>query len=80
MVQQALDRLIAGRTTLVIAHRLSTVRNAHRIVVMEAGRIVQVGTHGDLLRQGGLYQRLYEMQFAREEEAPLPEPVAQAAR
>jgi subfamily B ATP-binding cassette protein MsbA len=80
MVQQALDRLIAGRTTLVIAHRLSTVRNAHRIVVIEAGRIVQVGTHGDLLRQGGLYQRLYEMQFAREEEAPLPEPVAQAAR
>jgi len=81
-VQQALDILIKGRTTLVIAHRLSTVRNAHRLVVMAAGRIVETGAHEELLRRGGLYQRLYEMQFAREEEAPTisPEPVAQAGR
>jgi len=66
-VQQALDRLIQGRTTLVIAHRLSTVRNAHRIIVMEEGRIVESGAHADLLAAGGLYRRLYEMQFAGEE-------------
>jgi subfamily B ATP-binding cassette protein MsbA len=68
-VQQALDRLIIGRTTLVIAHRLSTVRNADRIIAMEDGRIVEIGSHAELLAAGGLYRRLYEMQFAREEEA-----------
>ena len=67
-VQQALDRLIAGRTTLVIAHRLSTVRNAQRIVVLEEGRVVESGQHADLLAAGGLYRRLYEIQFAREED------------
>jgi subfamily B ATP-binding cassette protein MsbA len=71
-VQQALDRLITGRTTLVIAHRLSTVRGAHRIVVLDAGRIVETGAHTDLLSQDGLYRRLYEMQFAHEEEQPAP--------
>jgi subfamily B ATP-binding cassette protein MsbA len=68
-VQQALDRLIKGRTTLVIAHRLSTVRGADRILVLADGRIVETGAHAELLRQNGLYHRLYEMQFAREETA-----------
>ncbi|MGP8049401.1 MAG: lipid A export permease/ATP-binding protein MsbA [Desulfobaccales bacterium] len=78
-VQQALDRLIAGRTTLVIAHRLSTVRNAQRIVVLEEGRVVQSGRHADLLAAGGLYRRLYEMQFAREEDKE-PAPLVDEAR
>ncbi|MEW6707152.1 MAG: lipid A export permease/ATP-binding protein MsbA [Pseudomonadota bacterium] len=63
MVQQALDRLMQGRTTLVIAHRLSTIERADRIVAMEAGRVVEQGTHAQLLAQGGLYARLHAMQF-----------------
>jgi subfamily B ATP-binding cassette protein MsbA len=59
---------MAGRTTLVIAHRLSTVRNAQRIVVLEDGRVVESGRHADLLAAGGPYRRLYEMQFARKED------------
>jgi len=66
-VQQALDCLIKGRTTLVIAHRLSTVRNADRIIVLADGRIVETGSHPELLQQNGLYRRLYEMQFRKEE-------------
>jgi len=62
IVQGALDRLIAGRTVLVIAHRLSTVRSAHRIVVIDECRIIEQGSHEALLKQGGLYKRLYEMQ------------------
>jgi subfamily B ATP-binding cassette protein MsbA len=67
-VQQALDRLIFGRTTLVIAHRLSTVRHAHRLVVMDGGHIVEMGPHEELLKVDGLYKRLYDMQFAWEED------------
>ncbi|MFD1913172.1 ABC transporter ATP-binding protein [Halodurantibacterium flavum] len=66
LVQAALDRLSVGRTTLVIAHRLSTVRDAHKIVVMERGAVVQQGTHGDLIRQGGLYADLHRLQFKTE--------------
>jgi len=66
-VQQALDRLIKGRTTLVIAHRLSTVRNADRIIVLADGRIAEAGSHPELMQQDGLYKRLYEMQFREEE-------------
>jgi ATP-binding cassette subfamily B protein len=62
-VQQALDRLMKGRTTLVIAHRLATVQKADRIVVVDNGRVVDSGRHGDLVRRGGLYARLAELQF-----------------
>ncbi|MGJ8610161.1 MAG: ABC transporter ATP-binding protein [Octadecabacter sp.] len=63
IVQSALDRLAEGRTTLVIAHRLSTIQNAQKIVVMDQGRVVDQGTHTDLLARGGLYADLYRLQF-----------------
>lgn len=63
MVQQALTNLMRNRTTFVIAHRLSTIMNANRIVVLENGRVCEVGTHQELLKNSGLYQRLYELQF-----------------
>lgn len=65
MVQEAMERLMKGRTTLVIAHRLSTVTRADCIVVMQDGRIVERGTHDELLAQEGAYRRLYELQFTR---------------
>ena len=68
LVQRAIANLIRDRTTIVIAHRLSTVRRANTIVVMEAGQIIEQGTHAELLSHGGQYQRLYELQFADEEE------------
>jgi subfamily B ATP-binding cassette protein MsbA len=71
LVQKALTNLIQNRTTVVIAHRLSTIRRADHIIVMEKGRIVETGRHQELLTQGGLYRRLYELQFADEEEEEL---------
>jgi ABC-type multidrug transport system fused ATPase/permease subunit len=63
-IQAALTRLMAGRTTLVIAHRLSTVERADRIVVLDRGRIVEQGRHAELLARGGLYHRLATRDFA----------------
>ena len=63
LVQDALEKLMRGRTSLVIAHRLSTIERADRIVALEAGRIVEQGTHAELLTRGGLYARLHALQF-----------------
>jgi len=66
LVQQALDKLMIGRTSFVIAHRLSTVQRADMIVVLDKGRLVEQGTHSELLALGGLYSTLYQVQFRKE--------------
>ncbi|MGD8973806.1 MAG: ATP-binding cassette domain-containing protein, partial [Desulfobacterales bacterium] len=63
LIQQALERVLKGRTSLVIAHRLSTVRNADKIIVLDQGRIVESGKHEELLQRDGLYSQLYQRQM-----------------
>jgi ABC-type multidrug transport system fused ATPase/permease subunit len=75
LIQNAMNRTLKGRTAIVIAHRLSTVRNADMIVVLDGGRIVEKGKHEELLKKGGLYEQLYKLQFKPEPEqevAPIP--------
>ncbi|WOI55150.1 ABC transporter ATP-binding protein [Palleronia sp. LCG004] len=66
LIQQALERLSRGRTTIVIAHRLATIRDAHHIIVMDEGRVVDQGTHEELIARGGLYAQLYKLQFSED--------------
>jgi ATP-binding cassette subfamily B protein len=70
MVQLALERLMTGRTVLIIAHRLATIRHADRIAVMEDGRIIATGTHDELTRSNALYARLAALQFGSGEARP----------
>jgi ATP-binding cassette subfamily B protein len=63
LIQQAIEKLMQGRTSLVIAHRLSTIQKADRIIVLDRGEIKESGTHEELLRHGGFYQQLYQMQY-----------------
>lgn len=82
LIQQGMDALMGGRTSFVIAHRLSTIRNASRILVIEDGRIAEMGTHAELLRQGGHYYRLYTQQFREQKEAqylPLAEQAVESS-
>jgi ATP-binding cassette subfamily B protein len=65
LIQESLGRLLAGRTSLIIAHRLSTIRMADRILVLHRGQVREEGSHAELLRRGGLYARLYELQFGK---------------
>lgn len=75
LVQDAIERLLEGRTVFVVAHRLSTVQRADQIVVLEAGRIVERGRHAELLEAHGAYRRLHDMQFAADSVARIPPPV-----
>ena len=67
LIQHAIDKLIAGRTSIVIAHRLSTIRKASKIIVLDKGVIKEAGTHEELLQKGGFYASLHKMQFEKKE-------------
>ena len=67
LIQEAIDKLIAGRSSIVIAHRLSTIRKAHQIIVLDKGEIREIGTHEELLEKGGFYAKLHEMQFSKQD-------------
>jgi ATP-binding cassette subfamily B protein len=70
LIQDALKKLMQGRTSIIIAHRLSTIQNVDRIIVLHKGRVVEMGTHRDLLGQRGVYHRLYELQYRAHETEP----------
>jgi ATP-binding cassette subfamily B protein len=69
LIQDALAKLMQGRTSIIIAHRLSTIQNVDRIIVLHKGRVVEMGSHKDLLAQRGVYHRLYELQYRAHETA-----------
>ncbi|MEM7382493.1 MAG: ATP-binding cassette domain-containing protein, partial [Bacteroidota bacterium] len=69
LIQKATEKITEGRTSIIIAHRLATIKKADRILVMDAGKIVETGTHKELLKKGGYYSNLYEAQFLAEEVA-----------
>ena len=76
LIQQAMQNLLRGRTAIVIAHRLSTIRGADKIVVLDQGKVVEVGTHDELMDRGGLYAHLYQMNYAALEESLPASPAA----
>ena len=67
LIQDALDKVMKDRTCLVIAHRLSTIRNADRIIVLHHGEVREMGSHAELMEKRGIYYRLYQLQYEREE-------------
>jgi ATP-binding cassette subfamily B protein len=69
LIQQAIEKLLVGRTSIVVAHRLSTIQNADKIVVMHKGEIREIGTHQDLLAKQGIYYKLYQLQYKDQEVA-----------
>ena len=68
VVQEALNRLMVGRTSIIIAHRLSTIKNADRILVLDKGKLVEDGTHEELMAKNGLYAHLYQIQYRTNKE------------
>jgi ATP-binding cassette subfamily B protein len=78
-LQVALDAVMAGRTAIVIAHRLSTIRAVDRVIVFHKGRVVESGRHEDLMALGGVYARLYQLQFAHEHTLAVEAAVAPAS-
>ena len=73
LIQEAMQRVLRGRTSIIIAHRLSTIQNVDRILVLHKGRVVEEGTHRELLARGGIYTKLYQLQY-RDQELTLPQP------
>lgn len=69
LIQQATDKITEGRTSIIIAHRLATIKKADKIIVMDSGKIIEIGTHKELLKKGGYYNDLYQAQFLAEEVA-----------